>query len=31
MRGPCGVWRDLRFEGARLGSIDAYESSWLTV
>lgn len=31
MRAPRGVWRDLRFDGARLGSIEAYETSWHSV
>lgn len=31
VRAPRGVWRDLRFDGARLGSIEAYETSWHAV
>lgn len=31
VRAPRGVWRDLRFDGARLGSIEAYETSWHSV
>lgn len=31
MCAPRGVWRDLRFDGARLGSIEAYEASWHAV
>lgn len=31
MRAARGVWRDLRFDGARLGSIEAYETSWHSV
>lgn len=31
MRAARGVWRDLRFDGARLGSVEAYEASWHSV
>ena len=31
VRAPRGVWRDLRFDGARLGSVEAYETSWHAV
>jgi len=31
MRASRGVWRDLRFDGSRLGSIEAYETSWQSV
>lgn len=31
VRAPRAVWRDVRIEGARLGSVEAYESSWRSV
>jgi uncharacterized protein YjbI with pentapeptide repeats len=31
MRAPRGVWRDVAVDGARLGSIEAYETSWQSV
>ena len=31
LRGARGVWRDVRMEGARLGSVEAYEASWHSV
>lgn len=31
VRGARGVWRDVRVEGARLGSLEAYEASWHSV
>jgi uncharacterized protein YjbI with pentapeptide repeats len=31
VRAARGVWRDLRFDGARLGSVEAYETSWHAV
>ncbi len=31
LRAPRGVWRDVHFDGARLGSLEAYETSWHAV
>ncbi|MCW2852338.1 MAG: hypothetical protein JWM84_2002 [Nocardioides sp.] len=31
MRAPRGVWRDVVLTGARLGSVEAYETSWQSV
>ncbi|WP_134739552.1 pentapeptide repeat-containing protein [Nocardioides sp. 503] len=31
MRAPRGVWRDVSLSGARLGSVEAYETSWQSV
>ncbi|MCD4526960.1 pentapeptide repeat-containing protein [Nocardioides sp. cx-173] len=31
VRAPRGVWRDVLFSGARLGSVEAYETDWHSV
>ncbi|WP_193612113.1 pentapeptide repeat-containing protein [Nocardioides lijunqiniae] len=31
MRAPRGVWRDVVLTGARLGSVEAYETAWQSV